>query len=71
MKNASILLRINENKRGDTIYPCLSPTCDSNNSDCMPLAIMHDLMDFYIFNITRRTFPDIPHGIRFSIGLLC
>ena len=65
MKNVSISLRNNANKRGDKFSPCLSPTCDSKNSDYMPLAISHDLMDLYIFNITRRTFPDIPHDISF------
>ena len=32
-------------------------------SDCMPLVITNDLIDLYIFNITRMTFPDIPHDI--------
>ena len=67
MKNVSISLRNNANKRGDKFSPCLSPTCDSKNSDCMPLAITHDLMDLYIFNITRRTFPDISFFHRIAL----
>ena len=58
-------LRNNTNKRGDQFSPCLSPICDSKNSDCMSLAITHDLIDLYIYNITRTTFPHIPHGISF------
>ena len=34
-------------------------------SHCMPLVITNDLIDLYIFNITRMTFPDIPHDISF------
>ena len=55
----------NSNKMGDTFSPCLSPTCDSKKSDCMPLVITNDLIYLYIFNITRMTFPDIPHDISF------
>ena len=58
-------LRNNANKRVDKFSPCLCPTCDSNNYNCMPLVITHDLIDLYIFNITRMTFLDIPHDISF------
>ena len=46
----------------------VSILCDSKNSHCMP----HDSIDLYIFNITLRTFPDIPHDTQFfySVALL-
>ena len=65
MKNFFISLRNSANKNGDMFSLFRSPTCDLTNSDCMPLFITHDLIDLYMFNITLRTFPDIPYDINF------
>ena len=56
----------NAKKMGDTFILLVSVRhVIQKKSDCMPLVITNDLIDLYIFNITRMTFPDIPHDISF------
>ena len=72
MKNVSKALRNKANRSGDKFSPCLTPTCDAKQSDCMPLSMTHDLIDLYMFIITSMTFPVILYDNNFfhNVALL-